>query len=122
MDESRRPDAAGMVIAAVLMLIALVVFWDTNSLQLATTYGIGPKAMPYVIAFGLAALAVGNFWLAWQGDFPDRESLDPTADRADPRGLGRADRHHRAWRRLHPGNRHTVCGDSDRVRPPRHCY
>jgi putative tricarboxylic transport membrane protein len=65
-----------MVIAAVLMLIALVVFWDTSSLQLATTYGIGPKAMPYVIALGMAALAVGNFWLAWRGDFPDRESLD----------------------------------------------
>ena len=79
MDEARRPDAAGMVIAAVLMLIALVVFWDTTSLQLATTYGIGPKAMPYVIAFGMAALAVGNFWLAWQGDFPERESLDAKA-------------------------------------------
>jgi putative tricarboxylic transport membrane protein len=79
MDEARRPDTAGMVIAAVLMLIALVVFWDTSSLQLATTYGIGPKAMPYVIAFGMAALAVGNFWLAWQGDFPERESLDHKA-------------------------------------------
>jgi putative tricarboxylic transport membrane protein len=79
MDEARRPDAAGMVIAAVLMLIALVIFWDTSSLQLATTYGIGPKAMPYVIAFGMAALAVGNFWLAWQGDFPERENLDHKA-------------------------------------------
>lgn len=79
MDGARRPDAAGMVIAAALMLIALVVFWDTNSLQLATTYGVGPKAMPFVIALGMAALAVGNFWLAWQGDFPERESLDPKA-------------------------------------------
>jgi putative tricarboxylic transport membrane protein len=68
-----------MVIAAVLLLIALVIFWDTSSLQLATTYGIGPKAMPYVIAFGMAALAAGNFWLAWSGDFPERESLDPKA-------------------------------------------
>ena len=79
MDGARRPDTAGMVIAAVLMLIALVVFWDTSSLQLATTYGIGPKAMPYVIALGMAALGVGNFWLAWQGDFPERESLDQKA-------------------------------------------
>ena len=79
MDGARRPDTAGMVIAAVLMLITLVVFWDTSSLQLATTYGIGPNAMPYVIALGMAALGVGNFWLAWQGDFPERESLDHKA-------------------------------------------
>ena len=75
----QKPDTAGMAIAGVLLLIALVIFWDTGALQLATTYGIGPKAMPYVIAFGMAALAVGNFWLAWRGDFPERESLDPKA-------------------------------------------
>jgi putative tricarboxylic transport membrane protein len=75
----RRPDTAGMVIAGVLLLIALVIFWDTSSLQLATTYGVGPKAMPYVIATGMAALAAGNFWLAWRGDFPVRESFDPKA-------------------------------------------
>ena len=73
----RRPDTAGMAIAGVLLLIALVIFWDTSALQLATTYGVGPKAMPYVIAAGMAVLAAGNFWLAWRGDFPARESLDP---------------------------------------------
>ena len=68
-----------MVIAGVLLLIALVIFWDTSALQLATTYGVGPKAMPYVIATGMAVLAAGNFWLAWRGDFPARESFDPKA-------------------------------------------
>jgi putative tricarboxylic transport membrane protein len=68
-----------MVIAGVLLLIALVIFWDTSSLQLATTYGVGPKAMPYVIATGMAVLAAGNFWLAWRGDFPERESFEPKA-------------------------------------------
>jgi putative tricarboxylic transport membrane protein len=77
--ERRRPDTAGMVIAGVLLLIALVIFWDTSSLQLATTYGVGPKAMPYVVATGMALLALGNFWLAWRGDFPERESFDPKA-------------------------------------------
>jgi putative tricarboxylic transport membrane protein len=24
-------------------------------------------------------LAAGNFWLAWRGDFPERESLEPKA-------------------------------------------
>ena len=76
---ARRPDMAGIAIAAVLMLIAAVIFWDTSTLQLAPTYGVGPKAMPYVIASGLVVLALGNFALAWRGDFPARESLDPKA-------------------------------------------
>src|SRR5215204_1256128 len=80
MDAARkRPDTAGMVIAAVLLLIALVIFWDTSAMQSTTTYGVGPTAMPYVIATGMALLALGNFWLAWRGDFPERESFDPKA-------------------------------------------
>ena len=76
---TRKPDTAGMVIAGVLLLIALVIFWDTSAMQGSTTYGMGPQAMPYVIAAGMALLAAGNFWLAWRGDFPERESLDPKA-------------------------------------------
>ena len=71
-----RPDSAAMAIAAVLLALAAVVLWDTMSLQLATTYGIGPKAMPYVVAAGLALLAAGNLVLAWRNDFPPREELD----------------------------------------------
>ena len=76
-DARRRPDIAGMVIAGVLLLIAAVVFWDTSALQLAPTYGVGPKAMPYVVATGMAVLAAGNFWLAWRGEVAERESIDP---------------------------------------------
>ena len=76
---ARSPDPAGLVIAGVLLLVALVIFWDTASLQLAPTYGVGPKAMPYVIASGLVLLALGNGLLAWRGDFPERESLAPRA-------------------------------------------
>ena len=77
--ERRRPDTAGMVIAGILLLIAVVIFWDTSAMQSTTTYGVGPTAMPYVIATGMALLALGNFWLAWRGDFPERESFDPKA-------------------------------------------
>jgi hypothetical protein len=48
-------------------------------MQVATTYGMGPQAMPYIIATGMVLLAAGNFWLAWRGDFPARESFDPKA-------------------------------------------
>jgi len=75
----RRPDTAGMAIAAVLLAIAATIFWDTHALSLAPTYGLGPKAIGYVVAMGLAILAVGNFALAWRGDFPPREEFDPKA-------------------------------------------
>jgi putative tricarboxylic transport membrane protein len=68
-----------MAIAGVLLAIAAAIFWDTTTLQLAPTYGLGPKAMPYLIATGLAALAAGNFALALRGDFPQREQADPKA-------------------------------------------
>jgi putative tricarboxylic transport membrane protein len=74
-----RPDAAGMMIAGLLLALAAVILWDTTSLQLATTYGIGPKAMPYVVAAGLALLSAGNFLLAWRGGFPPREEVDVRA-------------------------------------------
>jgi putative tricarboxylic transport membrane protein len=68
-----------MAIAAILLIIAVVIFWDTSTLTLAPTYGLGPKMMAYVVAAGMAILALGNFWLAWRGDFPERESFDPKA-------------------------------------------
>ena len=73
--EQRRPDTAGLVIAGILLLIAIVALWDTANLELAPTYGLGPKAMPYVVATGLAILAIANAVLAWRGDFPEREEL-----------------------------------------------
>jgi len=77
--QARRPDTAGIVIAGALLLLAAVIYWDTANLQLSPTYGVGPKAMPYVVATGLALLAIGNAWLAWRDDFPDREEFDSKA-------------------------------------------
>jgi putative tricarboxylic transport membrane protein len=75
----RRPDASGIAIAVVLLAIAITIFWDTHFLTLAPTYGLGPKAMGYVIAFGLMILSIGNFVLAWRNEFPEREEFDPKA-------------------------------------------
>jgi len=62
-----------MVIAGLLMLLAIVIFWDTANLQLGQTYGVGPKAMPIVVAIGLALLSIGNIVMAVRGEFPERE-------------------------------------------------
>ncbi len=74
-----RPDTAGLVIGAVLLLLAGVIFWDTSLLQFSPTYGLGPKMMPYAVVAGLLVLAAANFILAWRDGFPAREDIDPQA-------------------------------------------
>jgi putative tricarboxylic transport membrane protein len=71
---ARHTDIAGIVIAAALFVAAAVIFWDMTTLQITSTYGVGPKAMPIVVATGLALLAVGNLVLAVRGSLPERES------------------------------------------------
>ena len=73
----RRVDRAGIVIAALLAGLAAVLVWDARGLQSTTMYGMGPEAMPVVIATGLALLAIGNLIDALRGHLPARESADP---------------------------------------------
>jgi putative tricarboxylic transport membrane protein len=68
-------DPAGFVIAGLLLLAAAVIAWDANSLELSSPYGLGPKAMPFAIAVGLAVLAVANLIMSLRGDLPVRESM-----------------------------------------------
>jgi putative tricarboxylic transport membrane protein len=73
----RRVDRAGLVIAALLAGLAAVLVWDARGLQSTSMYGMGPEAMPIVIAIGLALLAIGNLVDALRGNLPARESADP---------------------------------------------
>ena len=73
----RRVDRAGLVIAALLATLAVVLVWDARRLQSTAMYGMGPDAMPVVVACGLALLAIGNFVDALRGNLPARESADP---------------------------------------------
>ena len=81
MDEQRKrhADPAGFVIAGFLAVLAIVIAWDTSRLTLTSTYGVGPKAMPYIVCIGLAVLSVGNFILGLRGEFPPREELNVKA-------------------------------------------
>jgi putative tricarboxylic transport membrane protein len=72
----RRVDKAGLVIALLLLLLAGVIWLDMSSLQLSSVYGLGPKAMPIVVAVGLAILGLGNAISALRGGLPERETLD----------------------------------------------
>lgn len=74
-----RTDFAGIAIAALLALLAGMILWDTSRLQITSTYGVGPKMMPVVIAIGLLVLAAGNLAMVLRGGLPERESADPKA-------------------------------------------
>jgi putative tricarboxylic transport membrane protein len=76
---SRRIDRAGLVIALALAALAAVLVWDASQLQSNTIYGMGPQAMPIVVAIGLGILAIGNLIDALRGNLPSRESADPKA-------------------------------------------
>jgi putative tricarboxylic transport membrane protein len=79
MNEARKADPAGLIVAALLALTAAVIAWDASRLELGQTYGLGPKAMPYVVAVGLVLLAIGNLVMGLRGDLPPRERSDPKA-------------------------------------------
>jgi putative tricarboxylic transport membrane protein len=71
----RRIDPAGLAIAGLLALLAIVIAWDTSNLTLTSVYGVGPKAMPFIVSIGLAVLAAGNFINGMKGDLPLREEI-----------------------------------------------
>ena len=66
-------------------LLAAVLLWDASGLQSGAMYGVGPSAMPIVVAVGLALLSIGNLIDALRGNLPPRESADPKARVPDPR-------------------------------------
>ena len=76
---TRKPDVAGLAIAAGLLLIAAIIAIDSSRLQISSTYGMGPKVVPFVMAAGLALLGLGNAIAAWRGDLPARDDYDPRA-------------------------------------------
>src|SRR5262245_49811891 len=72
--QDRRVDPAGIVVAALLAVLAGLILYDMSTLQISQTYGVGPKAMPIVVATGLGLLAIGNLVMAFRGEFPERET------------------------------------------------
>lgn len=76
---ARHADPAGFAVAALLLATAGLIVLDASRLQISSTYGVGPKAMPFVVAAGLVPLAIANAVMAWRTDFPAREEADPKA-------------------------------------------
>jgi putative tricarboxylic transport membrane protein len=72
----RRVDPAGLAIAGLLAVLAILIAWDTSNLTLTSVYGVGPKAMPFIVSIGLAVLAAGNLINGLKGDLPVREEIN----------------------------------------------
>jgi putative tricarboxylic transport membrane protein len=73
----RHVDRAGLAIAFALAALAVVIVVDASRLSAGAMYGVGPEAMPVVVAVGLGLLAIGNFIDALRGNLPPRESAAP---------------------------------------------
>lgn len=72
--KERRVDRAALVIAAALVGLGGIVWWDATRLGGVVTYArIGPQTAPFAIALCLAALGLWTAIEAWRGDFPARE-------------------------------------------------
>ena len=76
---ARQVDPAGLIAAGLLLLLAGVIIWDTLALRLTSVYGVGPKAMPFVVASGLVLLSIGNFILGMRSAPPAQEAINTTA-------------------------------------------
>ena len=74
---ARKPvDRAALGVGLFLLALAALAAWDASRLTLISTYGMGPEAMPYVIAGGLAALAMGHVVVAVRSALPEREPFE----------------------------------------------
>ena len=69
-------DRAGIVIALALLAVAAVLVMDALRIQANVVYGLGPQAMPIIVAIGLAVLAAGNLVNALRGVDAEREDMD----------------------------------------------
>lgn len=75
--DARRPDWAAFAIAAVLLIIAGVIFFDVSHLRSMGGYsGIGPATIPDVIAAVLVVLAIWTVIAGIRRDFPEREKQE----------------------------------------------
>jgi putative tricarboxylic transport membrane protein len=77
--KASRVDRRALCVAAALMALAAFLLKDAVGQTITATYGVGPAAMPMVIAGLLAALAVAHIAVAFRGGLPKAPPLDPAA-------------------------------------------
>lgn len=71
-----RFDRPTLVIGVALLAIAAIVFYDASQMARGAVYGIGPTAMPNVLALFFAVLGVAHLVAAFRGGLPVPEETD----------------------------------------------
>jgi putative tricarboxylic transport membrane protein len=72
-------DRTAIAVAVLLLAAAGVIGWDAGRIEVTSVYGIGPEAMPTVVAAGLALLGLGHLVTAFRGAPPPHGAVDLTA-------------------------------------------
>jgi putative tricarboxylic transport membrane protein len=79
-EKARKPiDRAALVVGLCLLGLAALAAGDASRLTIGSPYGMGPEAVPYLVAGGLVLLAIGHFVTAVKSALPDREAADSRA-------------------------------------------
>lgn len=73
---SRGLDRPAVVVGLLLIAAAAIVLYDGTQQTIVATYGVGPKAMLYVVASGLALLGLAHFVVAFRDGLPKPEAAD----------------------------------------------
>jgi putative tricarboxylic transport membrane protein len=74
-----RVDWPALVVAALLLIAAALVFYDARSQTIVSTYGLGPTAMPYLVSAVLAILGLSHVVVAFREGLPKPEAVDRNA-------------------------------------------
>jgi putative tricarboxylic transport membrane protein len=75
-NSARGVDRPSLVVAALLLAGAAIVAHDASTQTITSTYGVGPTAMPYVVAIGLGVLGLAHLAIAFRDGIPKPESAD----------------------------------------------
>uniref|UniRef100_A0A9E8CMD8 Tripartite tricarboxylate transporter TctB family protein n=1 Tax=Bosea sp. NBC_00436 TaxID=2969620 RepID=A0A9E8CMD8_9HYPH len=68
-----------LLVGVLLLIVAALVGYDASQQTITSTYGVGPTAMPYVVAAGLVILGLSHFVVAFREGLPQPEEADSKA-------------------------------------------
>ncbi|BCB20489.1 tripartite tricarboxylate transporter TctB family protein [Bosea sp. ANAM02] len=68
-----------LLVGVLLLIVAALVGYDASQQTITSTYGVGPTAMPYVVATGLVILGLSHFVVAFREGLPQPEEADGQA-------------------------------------------
>ncbi|WP_293808193.1 tripartite tricarboxylate transporter TctB family protein [uncultured Bosea sp.] len=68
-----------LLVGVLLLIVAALVGYDASQQTITSTYGVGPTAMPYVVATGLVILGLAHFVVAFREGLPQPEHADNKA-------------------------------------------